>query len=76
MAVQGFGPRNLGAALHPTPPHTPFICVSTDGHLVCFHIFTTVDNAAVNIGVHVSFIVNVLFSSDKYPGVEELLSHI
>ena len=35
--------------------HTFFIHSSVDEHLGCFHVFTTVNSAAFNIGVHVSF---------------------
>ena len=34
---------------------------SVDRHLGCFFILATVHNAAVNIGVHVSFWINVAF---------------
>ena len=44
--------------------HSFFIHLSVDGHLDCFHVLATVNSAAVNIGVHVSFLV--LISSGYY----------
>ena len=35
--------------------HIFFIQSCVDGHLVCFHVLTIVNRAAMNIGVHVSF---------------------
>ena len=42
--------------------HNFLIHLSADGHLGCFHVLTTVNSAAVNIGVHVSlsFLVSVV----------------
>ena len=54
---------------------TPSLYISVDGVLDCFHILATVNNAAMNIGVHVSFRISFLFSSAVYPGAV-LLDHM
>ena len=45
--------------------HLYLIHLSVDGHLGCFHILTVVNNATINIGVHISFGVSV-FSFFRY----------
>ena len=50
-----------------------FICSSVDGHLGCFYVLATVNSAAVNIGVHVSF--ELWLSLDRCSGVG-LLDHM
>ena len=42
--------------------HIFFIYLSTDGHLSCFHTLAKVSNAAMHIGMHVSFLISVLGS--------------
>ena len=49
--------------------------LSIDWHLGCFPVLAIVNNAAVNIGVHISFQLSVLFSLGKYP-IVELLDHM
>ena len=47
--------------------HCCFTCSSIDGHLVCFHILVTVNNAAMNIGVLMFFQISVLGSFRYIP---------
>ena len=39
--------------------HIIFFHLSVDGHLGCFQILVTVSNAAMNIGMYVSFRISV-----------------
>ena len=49
--------------------HIFFIHLSVDGHLSCFHVLATVNSAAVNRGVHVSFPTKAL---SEYMGLLDL----
>ena len=42
-----------------------FIHSSIHGHLGCFQVLYIVNNAAINIGVHISILISVLLSLDK-----------
>ena len=42
--------------------HIFFIYSSVDGHLGCFHVLAIANNAAMNIGVHISFRISVFVS--------------
>ena len=49
--------------------HIFFIHSSVHGHLGCFHVLAIVNSAAVNIGAHESFWIEVLFGSMPRSGI-------
>ena len=49
-----------------------FIHASVDGHLGCFHDLATVNSAAMNIGVHVSFWIMVFSGYTPSSGIAGL----
>ena len=54
--------------------HSFLIYSSTDGHLDCSQVFTIVNKAAMNLGVHIFFQIHVWISLDIFLEVE-LLGH-
>ena len=44
-----------------------FVHSSVSGHLGCFHVLAIINNAAMNIGVHVSFQIRVCVFSGYIP---------
>ena len=49
--------------------HNFFIHSSTNGHLIFFHVLATVDSAAMNIGVNVSFSIMVFLGYMPISGI-------
>ena len=51
--------------------HIFFIHSSVNGHIGCFHVLATVNSAAVNTGVHVSFQIRVFSGYMSRSGIAE-----
>ena len=49
--------------------HSFLIHSSADGHLGCFHVLAIINNAAMNIGVHVSFSLLVFLKTQSFTPV-------
>ena len=49
---------------------------SVDGHLGCFYVFVIVNNAIMNIGVHVCFQIRVFISPGYMPRSGIAVSHV
>ena len=52
-----------------------FIHSSVDGHLGCFHVLATVNSAAMNIGVHVSFQISTTLIFSWLNSLPQVSSH-
>ena len=55
--------------------HIYFMHLSINGHLSCFHILATGNNAAINMGVYTSFQASVSIFLGKIPEAE-LIHHV
>ena len=57
--------------------HVPYLLIhsSVDKHLGCFHVLAIVNNAAMNVEVHVSFWMKVLFRYMPRSGISGWYGH-
>ena len=55
--------------------HLFFIYSSVDGHLGCFHVLPTVNSAAVNPGMHISFWIMVFSGYMPRIGIVHVCVH-
>ena len=55
--------------------HTPhFLYSSVDRHLSCLHVLATINSAAMNIEVHVSFRIRVFIFSGEFPRRDHMVT--
>ena len=59
--------RYIYTHTHTHTSGTFFIHSSIDGHLGCFHILATIDNAAMRIGVHIQFQISAFIFFSYIP---------
>ena len=54
-------------SVHVYASHIYYIHLSVDGHLGCFHTLAIINNAAMNTGMHIFFLIHVFYFSGYIP---------